>query len=64
MEANGTPIQNFRYDEKTRQYDRTVSDEYLDNPGAKACEAELAPFDMHWQYQVEDELASCGRSAA
>lgn len=57
MEANGTPIENFRYDEKTRQYDWTVWEEYFDNPGAKACEAELAPFDMQWQDQVEDELA-------
>ena len=57
MAANGTPIENFHYDERTRQYDWTVWEEYFENPGAQACEAELAPVDMQWQYLVEDELA-------
>ncbi|WP_166389322.1 hypothetical protein [Nocardioides ochotonae] len=56
MAANGTPIENFRFDEPTRQYEWTVWESYFDNPGAQACERELQMTDMLWQNQVETEL--------
>ena len=57
MESNGTPLGDFHYADDLERYSWTVWEDYFDNPGAKACEAEFQLTDMLWQAQVETKQA-------
>jgi hypothetical protein len=45
-----------RFDEQTRQYDWSVLEEYLNDPGAQSCENKFKSIDMEWQARVEPLL--------
>ena len=55
MEANGTPLHDFHYDQEEKDYYWTVDEEYFENRGAQRCEDDFRPTDMLWQDQVETE---------